>query len=77
MSLSLQEQPAWLSQELFQEVLEETSKCQVKVYDVKVERAVGKGENYGSNMFRVTLKYIQGAENGFRCEYSFCLVRVN
>lgn len=66
MSLSLEEKPVWLSEGLFKEVLEESCECEVKLYDVKVERAVGKGENYGSNMFRVTLKYIQGSEHGFR-----------
>lgn len=66
MALTAQDRPTWIKDELFKEVLEESTDCEVQIYDLKVERAVAKGENYQSDLYRVILKYTQGGQMGFR-----------
>lgn len=65
-NLAVGDRPSWLSDALFKGILEKTAEGDVQIYDVKVEAAVSKGENYSSQMYRVTLKYIQGPQMGFR-----------
>lgn len=66
MELPEEQRPQWLKDEIFREVLETTLDSEVQLYDVTVENASHKGETSQSNIFRVTVKYTQGAALGFR-----------
>lgn len=56
-----------LTNEIFLDILKETSGkfSEKKLNSLKVERAVGKGENYSSNIFRMIVDYTynQGADD--------------
>lgn len=49
---------AWVTAEFMEKVLKNSESDQsIKVKDLKMKPAVGKGDNYGSDMVRASVKY--------------------
>lgn len=63
--------PEWINQELLAKILrgdEEpiTEENRVDIYHIKADPAVGKGENFSSDLTRVSVKYTKGHKKGFK-----------
>lgn len=64
--------PDWITNELLARILlgnteEPTEENRVEVYQVKADRAVAKGENFSSDIRRISVKYTKGHKKGFKC----------
>lgn len=64
--------PEWISMEILEKILqgndeEATDDNRVVIYQVKADPAVAKGENFSSELTRVSLKYTKGHKTGFKC----------
>lgn len=64
--------PEWITDELLSKVLqgddgEATDENRIVVYQVKADPAVLKGENFCSDLTRVSVKYTKGHKKGFKC----------
>lgn len=63
--------PKWITEELLAKVLQDggeetTEDNRVVVYQVKADPAVGKGENFSSDLTRVSVKFTRGHKKGFK-----------
>lgn len=63
--------PSWITDELISKVLqgddaETTDENRVVLYQVKADPAVAKGENFSSDLTRVSVKYTKGHKKGFK-----------
>lgn len=65
--------PNWITEELLAKVLqgdeeeETTDENRVVVYQIKADPAVAKGENFSSDLTRVSVKFTKGHKKGFKC----------
>lgn len=63
--------PKWITLDLLQKILqgdeEETTELnQVTIYQIKADPAVAKGENFNSDLTRISVKYTKGHKKGFK-----------
>lgn len=61
----------WITEDLIADVLQGddrpvTELNKVQVFQIKTEPCVGKGENYSSDLTRVSAKYIRGHKTAFK-----------
>lgn len=63
--------PEWVTQDLLARILqcdeETTEENRVVIYQLKADPAVSKGENFCSELTRVSIKYTKGHKKGFKC----------
>lgn len=69
--------PAWIGIEILEKILqgdddEATDDNRVVIYQVKADPAVAKGENFSSELTRVSLKFTKGHKTGFKCVPRIC-----
>lgn len=63
--------PEWITKELLAKLLqgddeETTEENRVEIYQVKADPAVAKGENFSSELTRVSVKFTKGHKKGFK-----------
>lgn len=65
------EKHSWITQDFVTELIQGddlpvTDSNRVQIYQLKLEPAVGKGENYSSDLVRAMAKYSKGHKKGFK-----------
>lgn len=68
---SIQEKHSWITQEFVTGLIQGddlpvTDENRVSIFQLKLEPAVGKGENYSSDLVRAMAKYLKGRQLGFK-----------
>ena len=54
----------WITNKLFEDVLKKKESCaQISVISILLKKALGKGENYGSDILKAEVKYLIGSDN--------------